>query len=133
MRTADIDVDTSHERVKDVTDELLAFCRGAGNGFVNVLAPHATAGLALMELGSGSDSDLEELVDRLLPRDDRYRHSHGTRGHGADHLLPVLISPTLVLPVHEGEPLLGTWQRVAFVDFNPDNPRRKLRLSFLPG
>jgi len=133
MRTADIDVDTSREQIKDVTDDVLAFCHGEGDGLVNVFVPHATAGLALMELGSGSESDLEELVDRLLPRDDRYRHRHGSRGHGADHLLPVLINPTLVLPVRDGEPLLGTWQRIAFVDFNPDNPRRKLRLSFIPG
>src|SRR5262245_32679259 len=110
MHTTDIDVDTSRERIKDVTDEVLAFCRGQGNGLVNVFVPHATAGLALMELGSGSESDLQELVDRLLPRDDRYRHRHGTRGHGADHLLPVLISPTLVLPVRDGQPQLGTWQ-----------------------
>jgi secondary thiamine-phosphate synthase enzyme len=133
MHTTDIDVDTSHERIKDVTDEVVGFCRGAGDGLVNVYVPHATAGLALMELGSGSESDLIELVDRLLPRDDRYRHHHGTRGHGADHLLPVMISPTLVLPVRDGKPLLGTWQRVAFVDFNVDNPRRTLRLSFVSG
>jgi secondary thiamine-phosphate synthase enzyme len=133
MHTTEIDVDTSHQRIKDVTDEVVGFCRGAGDGLVNVYVPHATAGLALMELGSGSESDLVELVDRLLPRDDRYRHHHGTRGHGADHLLPVLISPTLVLPVRDGKPLLGTWQRVAFVDFNVDNPRRTLRLSFVSG
>jgi secondary thiamine-phosphate synthase enzyme len=133
MDIVDIDVDTSHARIRDVTDAVLGFCRGKGDGLVNVFVPHATAGLALMELGSGSESDLEELVDRLLPRDDRYRHRHGTRGHGADHLLPVLVNPTLVLPVRDGEPLLGTWQRVAFVDFNPDNPRRTLRLSFVRG
>jgi len=133
MQTTDIDVDMSRNRVRDVTDDVRAFCRGQGDGLVNVFVPHATAGLALMELGSGSESDLEELVNRLLPRDDRYRHHHGTRGHGADHVLPVLISPTLVLPVKQGAPLLGTWQHVTFVDFNPDNPRRTLRLSFLPG
>jgi secondary thiamine-phosphate synthase enzyme len=133
MRTTDIDVDMSRERIKDVTDDVLEFCRGEGDGLVNVYVPHATAGLALMELGSGSESDLVELVDRLLPRDDRYRHHHGTRGHGADHLLPVLVNPTLVLPVRAGKPLLGTWQRVAFVDFNVDNPRRTLRLSFVSG
>ena len=133
MQPVEIDVDMSRQRIKDVTDDVVAFCRDKGDGLVNVFAPHATAGLALMELGSGSDADLEDLVDRLLPRDDRYRHHHGTRGHGADHLLPVLISPTLVLPVHRGQPWLGTWQSIAFVDFNPDNPRRKLRLSFVPG
>ena len=133
MQTTDIDVDMSRDRVKDVTDDVLAFCRGRGDGLVNVYVPHATAGLALMELGSGSEPDLDELVDRLLPRDDRYRHRHGSPGHGADHLLPVVISPTLVLPVLDGVPLLGTWQHVAFVDFNADNPRRTLRLTFLPG
>jgi secondary thiamine-phosphate synthase enzyme len=133
MHTTDIDVDMSRERIKDVTDEVRKFCHREGDGLVNVFVPHATAGLALMELGSGSDSDLQELVERLLPRDDRYRHRHGSRGHGADHLLPVLISPTLALPVRDGQPLLGTWQRVAFVDFNPDNPRRTLRLSFIAG
>jgi secondary thiamine-phosphate synthase enzyme len=133
VHTTDVDVDTSRERIKDVTDEVLEFCRGEGDGLVSVFVPHATAGIALMELGSGSESDLQELVDRLLPRDDRYRHRHGTRGHGADHLLPVLISPSLTVPVRDGVPQLGTWQSIAFVDFNPDNPRRTMRLSFVPG
>ena len=86
-----------------------------------------------MELGSGSEADLDELMSRLLPRDDRYRHRHGSPGHGADHLLPVLVSPSLVLPVIDGRPALGTWQRVVFVDFNADNPSRRLRLSFVNG
>jgi len=133
VHTTEFDVDMSRERIKDVTDSVLTFCRGQGDGLVSVFVPHATAGLAIMELGSGSESDLEELVDRLLPRDDRYRHRHGTRGHGADHLLPALITPSLTVPVQDGVPMLGTWQSIAFVDFNPDNPRRKLRLSFLPG
>jgi secondary thiamine-phosphate synthase enzyme len=132
VQTTDVDVDMSRERVKDVTDAVLAFCRGQGDGLVSVFVPHATAGVALMELGSGSDSDLQELVDRLLPRDDRYRHRHGTSGHGAEHLLPVLISPSLTVPVRDGVPQLGTWQSIAFVDFNPDNPRRTMRLSFVP-
>ena len=100
---------------------------------MHVFAPHATAGIALMETGSGSEADLDELLDRLLPRDDRYRHAHGSRGHGADHLLPVLVSPSLVLPVLGGRVALGTWQRVVLVDLNADNPRRTLRLSFVPG
>jgi secondary thiamine-phosphate synthase enzyme len=100
---------------------------------MHVFAPHATAGIALMETGSGSEADLDELLDRLLPRDDRYRHHHGSRGHGADHLLPVLISPSLVLPVVGGRLALGTWQRVVLVDLNADNPRRTLRLSFSAG
>jgi secondary thiamine-phosphate synthase enzyme len=98
-----------------------------------VFLPHATAGLALMETGAGSEADLEELLERLLPRDDRYRHRHGSRGHGGDHLLPVLVSPSLVLPVEDGEVVLGTWQRVVVVDPNRDNDRRTVRLGFLEG
>ena len=86
-----------------------------------------------MELGSGSESDLRSLLDRLLPRDDRYRHRHGSPGHGADHLLPVLVSPSLVVPVEGSRLQLGTWQSVVLVDLNPDNPRRRVRLTFLPG
>jgi secondary thiamine-phosphate synthase enzyme len=86
-----------------------------------------------MELGSGSEADLDELLERLLPRDDRYRHRHGSRGHGADHLLPVLVSPSLVLPVVGGRVQLGTWQSVVLVDLNDDNPRRRVRLSFVRG
>jgi thiamine phosphate synthase YjbQ (UPF0047 family) len=86
-----------------------------------------------MELGSGSERDLDELLHRLLPRDDRYRHAHGSPGHGADHLLPVLVSPSMVLPVVGGVPALGTWQSLVVVDLNRDNPRRHLRLSFVAG
>ena len=100
---------------------------------LSVFAPHATAGIALMELGSGSESDLLALLDRLLPRDDRYRHQHGSPGHGADHLLPVFVSPSLVLPVVAGRPELGTWQRVVLIDTNADNPVRDIRLSFVAG
>jgi secondary thiamine-phosphate synthase enzyme len=99
---------------------------------VHVFVPHATAGVALMELGSGSEPDLAELIGRLLPRDDRYRHRHGSPGHGADHLLPVLVSPSLSIPVEDGRPLLGTWQSVVLVDLNQDNPQRRVHLSFLP-
>ncbi|HEY5244541.1 MAG TPA: YjbQ family protein, partial [Acidimicrobiales bacterium] len=109
-----------------------SFCDGRGDGLCHVFAPHATAGLALMELGSGSERDLDELLDRLLPRDDRYRHRHGSPGHGADHLLPVLVSPSLSLPVAGGRPLLGTWQSVVLVDPNADNPRRHVRCSWIP-
>ena len=133
MESAELRVETGDRRIVDVTGELASFCRPFGDGLVHVFAPHATAGLALMEVGSGSEPDLEELLDRLLPRDDRYRHRHGARGHGADHLLPVLVSPSLVLPVLGGRPALGTWQSVVLVDFNRDNPSRRLRLSFLPG
>ena len=117
----------------DVTAQVRAFGEEvAGDGLLHVFLPHATAGLALMETGSGSESDLEELLERLIPRDDRYEHRHGSRGHGGDHLLPVLVSPFLLLPVVRGRPALGVWQRVVVVDPNRDNDRRTIRLSFLP-
>lgn len=133
MRTTEIEVDTSRCRVLDLSAAIEGFCRGQGDGLLHVFVPHATAGLALMELGSGSEEDLEELTSRLLPRDDRWRHRHGSPGHGADHLLPVLISPSMVLPVQAGRPLLGTWQSVVLVDLNRDNPRRRVRMSLLTG
>src|SRR6202035_3946899 len=104
-----------------------------GDGLVNVFVPHATAGLALMETGSGSEDDLVEALGRLLPRDHPYHHRHGSPGHGADHLLPVLVSPSLTIPVGNGRMLLGTWQRIVLVDLNVDNPRRTVRLSFVGG
>jgi len=133
METTELVLDTRADHVTDVTSQVTRFCRDRGDGLAHVFAPHATAGIALMETGSGSEADLDELLDRLLPRDDRYRHAHGSRGHGADHLLPVLVSPSLVLPVLDGRVALGTWQRVVLVDLNADNPRRTLRLSFLKG
>ncbi|TML93109.1 MAG: hypothetical protein E6G06_03420 [Actinobacteria bacterium] len=133
METTELTLETRADHVTDVTERVARFCRERGDGLVHVFAPHATAGVALMETGSGSEADLDELLDRLLPRDDRYRHSHGSPGHGADHLVPVLVSPSLVLPVLSGRIALGTWQRVVLVDLNADNPRRTLRLSFLRG
>ncbi len=133
MQTTELTLDTSRQRIVDLTAAVASFCSALGDGLLSVFAPHATAGLALMELGSGSEPDIEELLARLLPRDDRYRHRHGARGHGADHLLPALVSPSLVLPVEGGRPLLGTWQSVVLVDLNADNPERRVRLSFLPG
>jgi secondary thiamine-phosphate synthase enzyme len=132
MDTTELILDTSGRRLADLTDDVARFCRGKGDGLVHLFAPHATAGLALMELGSGSEADLAELLERLLPRDDRYRHRHGSRGHGRDHLVPVLISPSLVLPVIGGRVALGTWQSVVLVDLNEDNPQRRVRLSFVP-
>lgn len=132
MDTTELRVDTSGSQVTDVTPRITEFCAGRGDGLVHVFAPHATAGLALMETGSGSEADLTRLLADLLPRDDRWRHRHGSPGHGADHLLPVLVSPSLTIPVSGGEPLLGTWQSVVLVDLNDDNPNRRLRLSFLP-
>ena len=133
MDRAELTIETRSRLVTDVTGEIERFCRGRGNGLVHVFAPHATAGLALMELGSGSEEDLAELLGRVLPRDDRYVHRHGARGHGADHLLPTLIPPGVVLVVVEGELQLGTWQRIAFIDTNADNPVRHLQLTFVPG
>ncbi len=129
--TAEITVRTTSRQVVDLTEELRRFCRGRGHGLVNVFAPHATAGLALFETGSGSEADLVELLDRIAPRDDRYRHRHGSPGHGADHLLPALVSPSLVVPVDDGQPYLGTWQRVVLVDLNADNPERQVRFTFV--
>jgi secondary thiamine-phosphate synthase enzyme len=99
---------------------------------LHVFVPHATAGVALMETGSGSEMDLDALLERVLPRDDRYEHRHGSIGHGGDHLLPVLVSPSLILPVFAGDIALGTWQSVVVVDPNLENNRRRLRLSFVP-
>jgi secondary thiamine-phosphate synthase enzyme len=131
--TKEITVETGRRRVVDVTGGVSGFCSGRGDGLCSVFAPHATAGVGFMELGSGSEADLDEVLDRLLPRDDRYRHRHGSLGHGADHVLPVFVSPSLVLPVIGGSPALGTWQRVVLIDTNVDNPHRHLRLSFIAG
>jgi secondary thiamine-phosphate synthase enzyme len=133
METTELALVTRADHVTDVTEQAAGFCRDRGDGLLHVFVPHATAGIALMETGSGSEADLDELLERLLPRDDRYDHAHGSRGHGADHLLPVLVSPSLVLPVLGGRIALGTWQRVVLVDLNADNPRRTLRLSFWNG
>ena len=133
METQLIGVDTSSRQVADLTGAVASFCREKGDGLVHVFAPHATAGVALMELGSGSESDLIEAIGHLLPRDDRYRHRHGSAGHGADHLLPAFISPSMVLPVFDGIVQLGTWQSVVLVDTNDDNPHRTVRLSFVAG
>jgi secondary thiamine-phosphate synthase enzyme len=127
-----ISVATAGRTVVDLTGTVRQFCVGRGDGLVHVFAPHATAGLALMEVGSGSEQDLAEALVRLLPRDDRYGHRHGATGHGADHVLPALVSPSLSVPVLDGNPQLGTWQSVVLVDTNGDNPVRSVRLSFVP-
>jgi secondary thiamine-phosphate synthase enzyme len=126
-----LDVDTATRRIADLTAGIRAFCVGQGDGLLNVFAPHATAGLALIETGSGSEDDLVDVLERLLPRDGRYRHAHGSAGHGADHLLPAFVSPSLCLPVIGGRPAVGTWQSVVLVDLNIDNPRRQVRLSLI--
>jgi secondary thiamine-phosphate synthase enzyme len=133
VESTSVTVETGSRLVTDITAEVESFCRGKGDGLVLVFAPHATAGIALIETGSGSESDLGELLGRLLPRDDRYRHAHGSPGHGGDHLLPALVPPSLTLAVRDGRPRLGTWQSVVLVDPNVDNPTRTVELSFVAG
>jgi secondary thiamine-phosphate synthase enzyme len=123
------------ESVVDLTDDIDAFLRGSGarDGLLHVWVPHATAGLAVIETGAGSDTDLLAALRDLLPSDDRWRHRHGSAGHGRDHVLPAIIAPSMTVPVLGGRPALGTWQSVCLVDTNIDNPVRSVRLSFLAG
>ena len=133
MRSETIRINTRDRRVTDLTDRVRSFAREAGgDGLVHVFAPHATEGLALMETGSGSEADLDELLARIVPRDDRYVHRHGSGGHGGDHLFPVLVAPSLTVPVLDGQVLLGTWQSVVLIDPNRDNDERTVRFSFVP-
>ncbi|KLO31095.1 hypothetical protein ABW16_05350 [Mycolicibacter heraklionensis] len=131
MNTEVLDIDTARRRTVDLTEQVRSFCAGHGDGLCNVFVPHATAGVAIIETGAGSDADLVDTLERLLPRDDRYRHAHGSPGHGADHVLPAIVAPSITVPVADGEPLLGVWQSVVLVDLNRDNPRRSVRLSFV--
>ncbi len=133
MDSVEFRVDTGTTLVSDITGEVADFCRSRGDGLLNVFVPHATAGVALIETGSGTESDLAATIDRVWPREVRYTHAHGSRGHGRDHVLPAFVSPSLVLPVVGGRPALGTWQSVVVVDSNTDNRVRKVRLTFLPG
>jgi secondary thiamine-phosphate synthase enzyme len=134
VRRRDVTLRTGDRRITDVTDTCADFLAEAdGDGLLHVFLPHATAGLALLETGAGSDRDLADHLDELLPRDDRWRHDHGSPGHGADHVLPAFVSPSLTVPVHDGRLALGTWQSIVVVDTNVDNPERTLRLSFLAG
>jgi secondary thiamine-phosphate synthase enzyme len=119
--------------VVDLTGECEEFVRGQGDGLLQVFVPHATAGVAVIETGSGSDDDLLAQLDELLPRDDRWRHRHGSPGHGRDHVLPAFVPPHATVPVLAGRLQLGTWQRICLVDPNGDNPQRHVRLSFLGG
>lgn len=123
----------SNPTTTDITGRVAAFVDGRGDGLVHVFCPHATAGVALIETGAGSDADLLDIIDHVLPPDFRYRHQHGSPGHGADHVLPAFIAPSLTIPVLGGQLQLGTWQSVVVVDPNGDNPRRSVRLSFVPG
>lgn len=126
-------LDMSDRTFADITRDLAGFVEGRGDGLASVFVPHATAGIALIETGSGSETDLQEVLERLLPRDGRWQHRHGSRGHGADHVLPAFISPSVTIPVVNGTLQLGTWQSIVFVDTNRDNPQRKVRFSFLSG
>jgi secondary thiamine-phosphate synthase enzyme len=133
MESTEIGIDNGDRLVTDLTGEVTRFCSGRGDGLLNVFVPHATAGVALIETGSGSESDLADAIDRILPREDVYRHRHGSRGHGRDHVLPAFVAPSLTIPVVDGRPTLGTWQSVVLVDSNGDNPSRRVRLSFVAG
>ena len=133
MDSEELKIRTGDRLVTDLTQRVERFCDGRGDGLVHVFVPHATAGVALLELGSGSDRDLVEVLSRLLPRDDRWTHRHGAEGPGADHLLPVFVSPSLSIPVLDGRLALGTWQRVVIVDPNRQNNERRVMLSFLGG
>jgi secondary thiamine-phosphate synthase enzyme len=133
VHTEILQLTTGSRRVTDLTGQAGAFVTGRGDGLLHVFVPHATAAVAVMETGSGSEGDLEDLLERMLPRDDRYAHRHGSVGHGGDHLAPVLVSPSLILAVDGGAAYLGTWQRVVVVDPNRENDRRTVRLSFVEG
>lgn len=122
----------ARERVHDITAECARFVEECGgSGLLNVFVPHATAGVALIELGAGSDDDLLAALGDLLPADDRWRHAHGSRGHGRSHVMPALIPPYATVPVIGGRLALGTWQSIAIVDLNVDNRERSVRLSYL--
>jgi secondary thiamine-phosphate synthase enzyme len=132
LRTVELQIATGSTLVTELTDDVDDFCRDLGDGLVHVFVPHATAGVAVIEVGSGSEADLADTIDRLWPREIRYAHRHGSPGHGRDHVLPSFVSPSLVIPVIDGEPALGTWQSIVLVDPNVDNPVRTVRLSFVP-
>lgn len=123
----------SQATVVDLTDQAARFVADKGDGLLHVFVPHATAGIALIETGAGSDDDLLTALEHVLPADTGWRHRHGSHGHGRDHVLPAFIAPYATLPVLAGRIALGTWQSICLVDTNADNPIRQIRLSFLPG
>ena len=134
MDSMTLTVETGRRRgVFDITADAARFVATRGDGLLNVFSAHATTGLAIFETGAGSDDDFMDLVDRLIPRDDRYRHRHGSPGHGADHVLPGIVSPSVTVPVLAGRMQLGTWQAIVLVDPNVDNTTRRVHLSFLRG
>jgi len=121
------------DSVWDLTSDCRDFVKSRGDGLLHVFVPHATAGVAIIETGSGSEEDLLAALADLLPADDRWRHAHGSRGHGRSHVMPALVPPYATLPVLGGRLALGTWQSVCLVDLNVDNHQRDVRLSFLAG
>ena len=134
MRTRELTVETGDAPgLTDLTGACIAFLAevSAEDGLLTLFVPHATAGVVVVELGAGSDEDLLAALERLLPHDDRWRHRHGSPGHGADHVLPLLVSPSLTVPIVGGRLTLGTWQSIALLDPNGDNRRRTVRLAFL--
>lgn len=136
MTTREVSLDTGREpSLTDLTGACAGFLAdvGAEDGLLTVFVPHATAGVVVVELGAGSEEDVLAALERLLPHDDRWRHRHGSPGHGADHVLPLLASPSLTVPVVAGRMTLGTWQSIALLDPNADNSRRTVQLAFLPG
>ena len=134
MRSETITVRTGGSPVvRDITAEAADFVRSEEDGLLHVFVPHATAGLAIIETGAGSDEDLLAAIDELLPAQDKWRHRHGSRGHGRDHVLPAWLPPYASLPVLNGRIALGTWQSICLVDTNGDNPVRQVRFSFLEG
>lgn len=134
MRSETIRIRTGHDAcVHDLTDECARFASAEGDGLLNVFVPHATAGVAVIETGAGSDGDLLRTLDELLPRDGRWSHRHGSPGHGRDHVLPAFVAPSMTVPVVGGRLQLGTWQSICLVDTNLDNGERTVRLSFLAG
>jgi secondary thiamine-phosphate synthase enzyme len=136
VKTAEVTIRTGRGRgLFDLTEECRRFVADAGarDGLLAVFVPHATAGVVVLELGAGSEADLMATLDRLLPRDERWEHRHGSPGHGADHVVPLLAAPSLTVPVVDGRLALGTWQSIALLDPNRDNDVRTVRLTFLPG
>ena len=134
MRSETLEVRTgSREVVHDLTRDCTAFVQGEDDGLLHVFVPHATAGIAILETGAGSDDDLLTALADLLPADDRWRHRHGSPGHGRSHVLPALVPPYASVPVDGGRLALGTWQSICLVDLNVDNPDREVQFSFLAG
>ena len=134
MESLVLTVATGHQPAAvDLTPDATRFVAGKGDGLLSVFVPHGTAGVAVMGMESGIPEDLLDHLEVLFPRDDRWRHRHGSKGHGADHVIPALLSPSITVPVVDGELALGTWQSIVLIDPNADNPTRQVRLSFVSG